>query len=423
MIGIERSRRWRLRGGVCAAILAGLAHGGSAQLAPGDVLTLDTGGVVALRGGVAVVTMPLPVSTLNPYWYTDVATDVDNRSVVVVRLDPRRIDPGAVLRLAPGVAPVTVTTLHGLGAQLSIDDVGEYVLPLNDAGLHPRIARITPAGVLTVRNGTPATPSTMWWIAGASGDPVLGGEHLVFTMDRATGAIRSSVHMPAWYTYAQDAVHDVRTGLTWFAAHAYPIFGESALMSYDPVRRAVTAQLKIHSTSPYAAASVGHDRRSDTFLVGCSGNNGSMIFRVTRAFAATTVAPRRAAAIDVWGQRHIVASSGAPRVGATFGLSLREPAEPNASYVAAASLAPRPGIQTPAGIVDLQPDALFALSLSNPALFRGFAGQLDAAGDATASVAIPPFQALRGARFYVSFVTMRGGRIASVANTATFTIE
>ena len=74
------------------------------------------------------------------------------------------------------------------------------------------------------------------------------------------------------------------------------------------------------------------------------------------------------------------------------------------------------------GCIDLAPDALFFLSRAAPALFPGFTGALDASGTAQAGIQVPAGP-LQGIRFFVSFVTIGGGGLKTIANTAGFTIQ
>ena len=82
-----------------------------------------------------------------------------------------------------------------------------------------------------------------------------------------------------------------------------------------------------------------------------------------------------------------------------------------------------PGIPTPAGTIDLTPDGLFFFSIAVPSVFVNFQGVLDLQGTAIASIKIPAVPALKGFRFFVSFVTVQSGAIKAVANTAGFTIR
>ncbi len=412
MIGIEHSRRWRLRGGVCAALLAACTSGGSAQLLPGDVIADGRPGLVAWRGGVRVATLGPP--NIIPVC---VEMGADNASLLVMLNTPAQTPARRLIRVdANGVS----TTLFGFSSgafQFAVDDTGDAFALVHGA---PRssLMRVSPSGVVTT---LPFGPSNASWIEldRTTGHTIAGDWLNVRSYDLLGNIVSSGIMFP-WRTAFCDAVHDMRTGLTLFFAES-GLDGTTALMSFDPSSATITSMMLAPPSHAIEFTGLAYDRKTDTFLAGGWGQLPTIV-RVTRGSVASPVAADRGTTLAVWGQRHIVASNGAPRVGASFGLALREPAEPNAFYVAAASLAPRPGIQTPAGIVDLQPDALFALSLSNPALFRGFTGQLDVVGDASAAIAVPPFQALRGTRFFVSFVTIRGGRVASIANTAAFTI-
>ena len=74
-------------------------------------------------------------------------------------------------------------------------------------------------------------------------------------------------------------------------------------------------------------------------------------------------------------------------------------------------------------VIQVNLKALFFLSQVAPALFVNFMGVLDVNGSAVASVVIPGSPQLKGLRFYVSFVTLKGSAISAIANTAGFTIK
>jgi hypothetical protein len=65
---------------------------------------------------------------------------------------------------------------------------------------------------------------------------------------------------------------------------------------------------------------------------------------------------------------------------------------PGAFYLAMMSLALRPGIALPGGLVlNLAPDALLLASIGGiPGITTGFAGALDGSGRATGSITLPP---------------------------------
>jgi len=157
--------------------------------------------------------------------------------------------------------------------------------------------------------------------------------------------------------------------------------------------------------------------------VGSCANTNFNLYRVLRGGGLTTVTPLVGGGdVEVYGSLNIVAA-GDPTPGASLGLRFCEPSSAGDLYLAAASFSTSPGIPTPAGVVDLTPDALFALSQFAPSIFVNFAGVLDANGAAAAKVVVPAAPALKGLRFYLSFVTVRGAQIRAIANTQGFTIQ
>jgi hypothetical protein len=77
------------------------------------------------------------------------------------------------------------------------------------------------------------------------------------------------------------------------------------------------------------------------------------------------------------------------------------------SYQAAASFTERvAGFVFPPRYVPIAPDALFALSVLNPAIFASFAGVLDGNGTALGAVSIPNVPQLAGIPFSIAWVTV-----------------
>jgi len=95
------------------------------------------------------------------------------------------------------------------------------------------------------------------------------------------------------------------------------------------------------------------------------------------------------------------------RIGTTVTLTFQSPEEAGAGYVAASSLGSSPGILVDTRIIPLNPDLLFVLSLSVPAIFQNFVGVLDGTGTATVRIALPNEPSLVGFVFYTAFLTLR----------------
>ncbi|MBN2490515.1 MAG: hypothetical protein JXQ29_06680 [Planctomycetes bacterium] len=111
-----------------------------------------------------------------------------------------------------------------------------------------------------------------------------------------------------------------------------------------------------------------------------------------------------------------------PRLGATVELALR--AFPGAAYQAAASFG-NAGIALPGGRIPLAVDPLLLGSAGGAlgAVFRDFAGRLDAAGNAAVRIAIPPDPALVGLTVHVAFIAYAQRYILNFSNDLALTIE
>ncbi len=121
---------------------------------------------------------------------------------------------------------------------------------------------------------------------------------------------------------------------------------------------------------------------------------------------------------------HHLPGAGAALPGTTYGLLVSFPGESGRPYLLAASFGFRPGIPTGVGPIPLVPDALFVLSQRASTVFNGFAGFLNANGEAGASIAIPPVPALRGLLTYVAAIVHDGnGTIRQVSAPRTLVIE
>jgi N-acetylmuramoyl-L-alanine amidase len=94
-------------------------------------------------------------------------------------------------------------------------------------------------------------------------------------------------------------------------------------------------------------------------------------------------------------------------VGNTLPLAVQVVADAGRPYVLASALAPGAIPLPGGGILPLAPDAVFGLSLlPNNGVFIGFAGILDAQGNATASFVVPNLPILRGVDFWFSGMTI-----------------
>jgi hypothetical protein len=117
------------------------------------------------------------------------------------------------------------------------------------------------------------------------------------------------------------------------------------------------------------------------------------------------------------------ASAPAPQPGAVVPLALK--GFPGAFHVAGASLG-TDGFPMGPGRVPLRYDPLLILSVNEflPSVFRDFRGRLDANGDGTIQVAVPPIPGLVGTTIYVAFVTHDGlGTILNYSNDYAITFQ
>jgi hypothetical protein len=109
--------------------------------------------------------------------------------------------------------------------------------------------------------------------------------------------------------------------------------------------------------------------------------------------------------VEVYGSRKVF-GSGSLTAGSAYAIDFAFPASPGAPYVAALSLALRPGIALRDGVrvVNLAPDPLFFRSLGGiPGITTGFSGTLDATGRARGTITLPP-RFPTGIRLFVTAV-------------------
>jgi hypothetical protein len=318
--------------------------------------------------------------------------------------------PGLML-ITPGG---TATTLLGVpvNEKLAVDQDGSFLLP--GSGTSAAALRRVDRGltVTTIAAGFGTGKARTIAVDIDTGDYLVGDLNLF----RIThGGVVTSVSTAFTVTGPADTISDPRTGRL--------VAGRGiGLVEVDLVTGRVTTLAQLQST----ISGVGVDRNRDLFVVAgliglTPGANGA--YTVDRR--GVVVSLTRLAGLqdaEVYGSRNIVARTD-PSPGRTLNLQFSEPGSPGALYLAAASFSPRPGIPTPAGIVDLTPDALFTLSRLVPSIFVNFTGTLDANGSAAAAIVIPAAPSLKGIRFYLGFITIQGSAILAVARTAGFSIR
>jgi hypothetical protein len=114
-----------------------------------------------------------------------------------------------------------------------------------------------------------------------------------------------------------------------------------------------------------------------------------------------------------------VHASGIPSLGTAYPVYVSVPADAGKVYILGAAFSPEPGFTIGGRTVPLNLDALFAVSQTVPAVFRNFAGTLNASGQAAAIVNIPAAPALKGFSFYVAGVIIDAsapGMIGTITN-------
>jgi len=110
----------------------------------------------------------------------------------------------------------------------------------------------------------------------------------------------------------------------------------------------------------------------------------------------------------------LLSTTDTPRVGTTVNLQVRADGDAGNGWLAACSLGSLPGFPIDTRVVPLNPDLLFALSLSTPSIFDNFLGVLDGMGRGTARIHIPGVQGLVGITIYAAFVSLRPGAPSGV---------
>jgi len=117
--------------------------------------------------------------------------------------------------------------------------------------------------------------------------------------------------------------------------------------------------------------------------------------RVTDLFAPAPVVRKRAR----------FRSATAPLPGRRLRLELLAPDDPGCSYQAATGLTRKLGrIIDDLGVLPLDPDPLFRLSLRGVPPFHGYAGRLDGRGRAVAAIDVPGLSALTGVALYTAAI-------------------
>jgi hypothetical protein len=116
---------------------------------------------------------------------------------------------------------------------------------------------------------------------------------------------------------------------------------------------------------------------------------------------------------------------GNPVPGGDKRLEFNAPLDGGLNYYAAASLASAPGISIGCRTLPMALDNMLMLSLTTPAVFSGFRGTLDAQGNASGVINLPPGP-LAGLTIWVGFLTTAPGWPSGVKSTSgafSFTVQ
>jgi hypothetical protein len=396
---------------VLTAVFSALAGLAPAQLNPGDyVVPVSPGNAVVQITPTGTVTT---ICTL-PWPANAVTMAVNNTDLAVLgRSLLARI--GYVATVTPaGVVTTLASYASNIYENMAVDVNGTYVMSAGVSGTDV-VIRVDRFGMLTTLNPSPA---------------VGGGKPRGIAVDINTGGYLFG-DIPTLYRVARDGSCTSITGgvainngidiLSDARTLTAIVSQQNSLVSIDLVTGIMTT---IQGGFNGCFPGLAYDRANDAWiLAGSCANTNYFVYRVARAGGLSTVTPLTGAGdVEVYGSLNIVAGAD-PSPGAALALRFCEPSSAGDLYLAAASFSTSPGIPTPAGVVDLTPDALFALSQLAPSMFVNFAGVLDASGAAAAKVVVPGVPQLKGFRFYVSFVTVRGSSIRAIANTQGFTIQ
>jgi len=119
-------------------------------------------------------------------------------------------------------------------------------------------------------------------------------------------------------------------------------------------------------------------------------------------------------------------ASGSPKPGGTVDLTLASSISANLVYQLGSSLGTGP-IPIGTRSLGLSPDGLLVVTVSGalPGIFSGYAGTMDAQGNAKAKINIPSIPALVGVRIHTAFLTLSGSApngVQAISNTASFSI-
>jgi len=348
-------------------------------------------------------TVLLP-NTLYGRWHEPVTHHTDNAILITGQVD--RVGQSTVttvLGVAPsgGSAPIAVFSQSGSQVLESIllDEDGAFACAVRDFGPNPPLLhRVDLAGGVTTL--IPA-------VSGLTGECALvdreSGDYLVASWNGVT----STVHR-----FARRG-----GGVSVLASMPGRVVG----MDHDPVRGhwvLVRLNQDVIAVNPAGQittlnASLGYptclrvDPWTGDIVVGSLMGSLHFLTSLGNPVATTTADQRGVRGIEQLGSRR-VSASGPATPGSTVSVKLSFPRAPGQPYVAALSTGLRPGISLGDGrVLSLDwTSPLFAISVGGiPGVTTGFAGTLDGAGRANATVLVLP-GVPAGTRLFVSAVAL-----------------
>jgi len=399
------------RGFSLLALIPGLA---SAQLLPGDWVVTEArtepqpafvwGGIVSIRPstGASQTFIPSP-----PSGFTDLFPQVlmaaDNRDLLAVHVN---FSGEEIERMTPSGTRTTLVSLPGFSTLdgLDWDQDGNPVCLFRSN--FPLIGRVAGGAITTLvarpvwnlaSNELVVDPDTGdWWITTYELAFPFGG--FLLRVGRRSGAITTIASHPAGLFSLAAEPH---TGT--FLAVSEP---DGNVLRFTRTGAVTTV------TATLGASSIAVDRETGNLLVGRFNSvslatpSGTVI--TTHAMGPTVL--RRARHVAVYGSLEI-SGSGPATGGSLYRLSLAFPGSPGRNYVLALSTGLRPGIPFPDGRtlhLDVTSPLFLATLGGLPGITTGFAGALDAAGRAAATVLIPGGLP-PDLRFFVSGVAVNPG--------------
>jgi len=310
------------------------------------------------------------------------AVSADNQALAVVFTVPpfRFIYLGSA---SLGTGAITTLNLLGMdpgitSAALALDQDGSYVVALRTS-----LLRVSQSGVSTFATFSAQSDASGLAIDADNGDYVVARVNRYLRVDRTSGAVSTMMRVNR---YNHDLKRDLRSG------HFWTIIGNALHL----IHRVTGQTLQTFYTGSYsspAALAVEQDT-SRIFVGGPVGQQGVVVGFLPQgtAYRAWIFGSNLDSllSLHLFGARRL-SGSGSARPGSTYGLDLRFPASPLATYCCALSFAGlRPGITIGGRMIHVQVDPLFHATACGrmPGLTTGFSGRLDASGAGQASFRI-----------------------------------